>query len=450
MVAALVQSSTSGTTDTQSATKDCPVPAGAAAGHVAVLAIEIWLDTATDPVITWPSGFTQIAYVESATDGFQRLYVARKVLTGADTGNYTMSWSGSYWNQAQCTLWSGIDNTTPLDVAVNTAVTAANTTQAANSVTTVTAGCGMVHLVANENSATGTPPTGYTERQEANYLRTNTKVAGAAGTETPAGATISVSTVKLGALVALRPAGGGGGSTPAGTAAETDTAVGPGRVRTTTAGTVTETDAAQAVGRVRATAVTQADETDTAQPAGRIRATAAGIALETDTAQSAGRQRTTTAGTAAEADAAQSAGRIRTTPLGTATETDTAYAPAGGSNTPAGTALEVDTAQPIGRIRVTTASPATESDTGQVAGRQRTTTVGAGAELDQALTPGRVRATLAGTALELDEAQPVTAPASGATYSLAGRVESQWHSVVEPDRWETAVEPGRYITEVEA
>lgn len=447
MVAALVQSSTSGTTDTQSATKDCPVPVGAAAGHVAVLAIEIWLDTATDPVITWPSGFTQIAYVESTTDGFQRLYVARKVLTGADSGNYTMSWSGSYWNQAQCTLWSGIDNTTPLDVAVNTAVTAANTTQAANSVTTVTAGCGMVHLVANENSATGTPPTGYTERQEANYLRTNTKVAGAAGTETPAGATISVSTVKLGALVALRPAGGGSSM---GVAAETDTAVGPGRVRATTAGTVTETDTAQPSGRIRATAVTQADETDTALPAGRIRATTAGTALETDTAQAVGRTRTTTVGAADETDTAQPAGRVRTTPLGTAAETDTAYAPAGGTNTPAGTALEVDAAQPIGRIRVTTASPATESDTGQVAGRQRTTTVGAGAELDQALTPGRVRATLAGTALELDEAQPVTAPASGATYSLAGRVESQWHSVVEPDRWETAVEPGRYITEVEA
>lgn len=419
MVAALVQSSTTGATDTQSSTKDCPVPVGAAAGHVAVLAIEIWLDTATDPVITWPSGFTQIAYVESTTDGFQRLYVARKVLTAADTGNYTMSWSGSYWNQAQCTLWSGIDNTTPLDVAANTAVTAANTTQAANSVTTVTAGCGMVHLVANENSATGTPPTGYTERQDANYLRTNTKVAGAAGAETPAGATISVSTVKLGVLVALRPAGG---ATDIGIGTETDAGQPVGRIRATTGGVAAETDAAQVTGRIRTTTVTAAAETDTAQPVDRIRAT--------------------TVGTAAETDTPQPTGRIRTTSLGPALETDTALSPGGGGATPLTPGLEVDAAQPVGRVRTTSLGAATETDAGQAAGRTRVTAAGTATETDTALPPLAVRVTLLGPALEADAGLAVLGPGPATSdLLLAGWMESQWESLVEP---------GRYITEVEA
>lgn len=443
MTVALVQSSTSGATDAQTASRTVPVPTGAASGHVAVIELEIWLDTATDPVINWAGiGFTQIAYVESA-DGFTRLYVARKVLTSAETGTWNMTWSGSYWNQAQCTLWSGVDNTTPLDVAVSTAATAANSTMPAVSVTTANAGCGMIHVVSNENSATGTAPTGYTEQQEANYLRTNTKVAGAAGAETPSGGSISVSTVKLGALVALRPAGGGGGnSTAAGTAAETDSALTIGRIRATAAGVVTETDAAQSVGRVRATAVTQADETDAAQPVGRIRATAMAAAAETDVAQAAGRIRTTTVDPGAETDTAQSVGRVRTTAVGTALEVDTALSPAGGTNTPAGAALETDTAQPIGRIRVSTVGPATEVDAGQPVGRIRATVAAAALEVDQALTPGRTRVTLAGAALELDTAQPVTGPDPAASqYLLVGQVEAQWA---------TLVEPGRYITEVEA
>lgn len=401
MAVALVASSTSGTTDAQDSSRTCPVPAGAASGHVAVLELEIWLDTATDPTISWPAGFTQIAYVESTTDGFLRLYLARKVLTAGDTGNYTMTWGGSYWNQAQCTLWSGVDNTTPLDVAVNTAVTGNNTTMPAVSATTANAGCGMLHVVANENSATGTAPTGYTEQQEANYLRTNTKVAGAAGTETPSGGSISVSTVKLGALVALRAAGGGGGnSTAAGTATETDTAQPVGRTRTTTAGTSTETDTAQPAGRTRSTAVTLAAETDAAQPVGRSRVTVAGVALEVDTAQ----------------------------PI------------AGGSQTPVGTAAEVDAAQPVGRVSVHQLGTAAETDTAVLVGRARATVAAPASETDTALDVGRSRTTLLGTALEVDTAGAIGSPV----------LDLVLHGLVEPGPWHAEVEPGPYYAEVEA
>lgn len=441
MVAALVQSSTSGTTDSQASSVTVPVPAGAAAGHVAVLAVEIWLDTATDPVITWPSGFTQIAYAESTTDGFQRLYVARKVLTGADTGNYVPTWSGSYWTQGQCSLWSGIDNTTPLDVAVSTAVTAANTTMPAVSVTTVTAGCGMVHLVANENSATGTAPTGYTERQEANYLRTNTKVAGAAGAETPSGGSISVSTVKLGALVALRPAGGGGGNTtPAGTATETDTAQAVGRQRTTTVGTSTESDSAQPTGRARTTQVGTSTETDTAQGITTLHTTLLNTATETDVPRPIASQRTTTLGTATETDTGQAAGRTRTTTVGTAIETDAALAAGGGGSTPAGTAAEVDTALPVGRVRTTSLGAALEADTGLAAGHTRVTQAGTATETDTAVPVIVGNRTALGTALEVDAALPVLGPVPPTLpVQLAGVVIGRWDSEVRPNRYQTEV-----------
>jgi hypothetical protein len=413
---ALVQSSTSGATDAQTASRTVPVPTGAASGHVAVIELEIWLDTSTDPVINWAGiGFTQIAYVES-TDGFTRLYVARKVLTSAETGTWNMTWTGNYWNQAQCTLWSGVDNTTPLDVAVNTAITAANTTMPAVSVTTVTAGCGMIHIVSNENSATGTAPTGYTEQQEANYLRTNTKVAGAAGAETPAGGSISVSTVKLGALVALRPAGGAG------------------------LGTALETDAGQPVGRIRTTTGGVAAETDTAQAIGRTRTTTAGTAAETEQAQAISSTRTTTAGIAAETDGAQPVGRIRITTVGTALEQDTAQATGGGGATPVSAALETDLALPIGRVRTTSLGAASETDAGQAAGHTRTTPVGTATETDTALAPLAGRTTPLGYAVEIDVAQAVQGPVPPSLpVHLTGRVLTRWHSEVRPNRYGTEV-----------
>jgi len=424
MAVALVASSTSGATDAQDSSRTCPVPAGAAAGHVAVLELEIWLDTSTDPTITWPAGFTQIGYVESATDGFTRLYLARKVLSAADSGNYSMSWSGSYWNQAQCTLWSGVDSTTPLDVAAASAVTASNRAHAQPSLTTGTAGCGMVFATANENNATATAPTGYTQQQTANYLKTWTKIAGAAGSETiSSGANPwSTATVKVGLLVALRPAGAGGNSTPVTPATETDEAQAVGRIRTTTADVATETDTAQAAGRIRQTAVTPATETDTAQAVtSGSHTTAAGAALETDTAQAAGRTRQTAVTPATETDTAQ--------PIGTP------------SGTPVTPATETDTAQPVGRTRTTTAAPALETDATQLAGRTRITTAGAATETDTAQAPGRTRTTTAGPALETDTAMPLFVPTSDLLLTayvepdrLTGAVVNQWHSEIEPGR----------------
>jgi hypothetical protein len=405
VVAALVATSTSGTTDAQGTSRTCPVPTGAAAGHVAVLELEMWQSTAVNPTITWPSGFTEIVNYVSTTDGFQKVKAALKVLSAADTGNYSMSWTGTHFQQAQCSLWSGIDNTTPLDVAVNLAQNSTGTAYPSNSLTTANAGDGMIHMVANENTCTSLPPTGYTEQQEANYLKTNTKVAGSAGSESISGGSVSASTLKLGALIALRAAAGGGNSA--------------------TPGVATETDAAQ--------------------PAGRIRATPVGVALETDTAQPAGSNRITTAGVAAETDTAQPAGRVRVTTAVVALETDTALGASspGGHSAAAGTALETDAAQPAGRSRVTAAGTALEVDAALSAARTRASSPGTAVETDTAQTAGRTRVTLVGTALEVDQAQ-----AAGNPNEILR--DLRWSTYVEPDRWECSVEPDRWVSAVEA
>lgn len=369
----------------------------------------MWQSTATNPTVTWPAGFTEIVNYVSTTDGFQKLKAALKVLSAGDSGNYSMSWTGTHFNQAQCSLWSGIDNTTPLDVAVNLAQNSTGTAYPSNALTTANAGDGMQYIVANENTGTSLAPTGYTEQQEANYLKTFTKVAGSAGSESISGGSLSASTLKLAALVALRAASGGGNSATPGVATETDTAIG--------------------AGRIRATPVGVALETDTGQAAGRIRATATGVALETDTAVAPGRTRTTTAGVAAETDTAQPA------------------TSAGANSNPAGVAAETDTALGAGRIRATAVGVAFETDTALPAARVRTTSAGTAAELDVAQPAGRIRTTLAGTALEVDQAQPLSAPTLEVLLTgyvepdrLTGTVDSQWHAEIEPDRLKAMVE----------
>lgn len=430
MAVALVATSTSGVSDSQATSRTVPVPTGAAAGMVAVFVLEMWQSTATNPAVTWPAGFNEIVNYVSTTDGFQKIKAAIKVLTGADSGTYNATWASTHWIQGQCSLWSGVDNTTPLDVAVALAQASTGTAYPANALTTANAGDGMVHLVANENSATSTPPTGYTEQQEANYLKTNTKIAGAAGSESISGGALSASMLKLAALIALRAAGGGGNSAPAGPA--------------------TETDAAQSVGRTRASGAGQATETDTAQAAGRTRQSATSPTTETDTAQAIGRARQTSASPATEADTAQVIGRSRQTVAGPATETDTAQPITGAGGTPVTPAAETDQAQSIGRARSSTTAPAAETDVPPPVGRTRLSAAGTASETDQPQQPGHARVSSVSEALETDAAQPVGNPNTIVRdLDLTAVVEpARFRIQLEADRLHTLIEPARFRTEI--
>jgi hypothetical protein len=197
-------------TDATGATLALTIPAGTSVDDYAVAIIELWDSTATNPTLTYPSGFSEIVSYVSTTDGFQKMKVAVKKLTAADSGTYSVSGFGSHFRQGHVAIIRGIDTTTALDVAVNLAQNSTGTTLPANSLTTVTAGCLIMRVVANENTSTGTPDTGYTEQADSNYLKTNTKIAGSAGTETPSGGSQSVSNLKLSALIAFRPAADSG------------------------------------------------------------------------------------------------------------------------------------------------------------------------------------------------------------------------------------------------
>jgi hypothetical protein len=215
-------------TDATGASLALTIPGGTAIDDYAVVILELWDSTATNPTLTYPSGFSQIVNYVSTTDGFEKLKVAIKKLTAADSGTYSVSGFASHFRQGHVAILRGIDLTTALDVAVNLAQNSTGTALPANSITTVTDGCLLMHVIANENSCTGLPATGYTEQADSNYTKTNTKIQATAGTDTPSGGSFSASTLKLGALIAFRPAAGGGGTnyteTPADTEGLTDSA----------------------------------------------------------------------------------------------------------------------------------------------------------------------------------------------------------------------------------
>lgn len=196
-------SSSSGASDSFAASRNVPVPTGAAAGDIAILVLEQW--ESANPTVTWPTGFTQCVNMVS---GSQKLKAAWKRLTGADTGNYTITWTGSQWNQGQCILITGAVTTgDPIGANVNTA--SGSTSTVPTTTLTVADAAGFVHLVANENSATKTPPTSFTEVQDANYLSINYRMPGAAGTYSASGGTLSAATLALAALLAISPDTGG-------------------------------------------------------------------------------------------------------------------------------------------------------------------------------------------------------------------------------------------------
>lgn len=195
-------SSSTGVSDSFVTSVNVPVPAGAAAGDIAVLEIEQW--ESTNPTVTWPSGFTQIINMVS---GSQKLRAAWKRLTAGDTGSYTITWTGSQWTIGHCTLITGgLASGDPIE-ATNTATSASGTSVPSTSVTVATAAF-LSHLVANENSALAAPPTGYTEVQDSNYLHTNYLIPGSAGSYTASGGTLAASTLSLAALIAVKPDAG--------------------------------------------------------------------------------------------------------------------------------------------------------------------------------------------------------------------------------------------------
>lgn len=163
-----------------------PVPAGMAANELAL----VFLYVETDAAITLPTGFTQAALAENnMVTKEHRLYLSWKRATGADTGTYTFSWTGSAWRSGYAMRVSGAITTgDPFDTGTGATVTGVttlvDTVPPALSLTTTQADTLLVYgAVGYDGPNTWTPPTGMTERADAeNQLAATLAQAAAAGT----------------------------------------------------------------------------------------------------------------------------------------------------------------------------------------------------------------------------------------------------------------------------
>ncbi len=106
------------------------------------------MDANSAPTVTPPTGFTAIVTGTGTTDN-GRLWVFRKVSDGSEGGSVSATISTAKFGAKGAIAYSGVDNTTPEDVASTTNTNAAATaTPAQTSQTTVTDGARIVAFFA--------------------------------------------------------------------------------------------------------------------------------------------------------------------------------------------------------------------------------------------------------------------------------------------------------------
>lgn len=321
MAVAFRSSSATGTSDAYVQSAVIPVPAGVAANDIIIVKLEMWETAAA--TVTAPSGFTQFV---DFTSGNSKLKMFWKRTTGADTGSYTFTWVGNQWTMGHAEAWSGC-KTSGTPVTAGAVVTATSTSIPTHSVTVAFSNPGLSSAVANENLANvTTPPTGFTEREDGDYLHTMTMVGSGTGTFNAASGVVAASTLIIAVLVALEPAGGSGLTGAAGTAVESDSALSVGKTKRKAGGVAAETSTAQPVGRQKSKTLDAPSETDTAVALVRSKRKALGLATSTEVALPLGKFKLRTLGVPVEFDAAQPLGKAKLRTLGVSTSVDTAVA----------------------------------------------------------------------------------------------------------------------------
>jgi len=196
---------TSGTADTNTSTQTVAVPTGAAINDIAVLTVEQWT-SATERTAT-ATGFTEINGAHGTrttvgTAGIQTVRMFWKRLTAADTGNYTVTFSGTTWNMCHCVMLSGgLLSGDPIE-ASTTANAASGYPTTSFTVATLAA---LINCAGTFNAGTTTPPTGFTEQQDTNVLHTNTRILGSTGSITASGGTATETDTIVVSMIAVKP-----------------------------------------------------------------------------------------------------------------------------------------------------------------------------------------------------------------------------------------------------
>lgn len=196
-------------------------PAGIAATDVCLVVLSYGAGTGVS--FTPPAGWTLAKRVDNGTTAGIAIYWGLGTATFGD------------WKPVNAVdtiigfslAYTGVDNTTPMDAAAVGQANASSTTVTAPSITTATANAWLVAVFDWYDPAGGPLPTWsavfgtsrvigsfdastFSASLDANATDAAQAGAGASGTKT---ATVSVAAANIGMLVALRPAGGGGGAT---------------------------------------------------------------------------------------------------------------------------------------------------------------------------------------------------------------------------------------------
>lgn len=196
--------------DTFSSTKSINIPSGASAGMMMEITAETWTSSAEPTVTNW-AGFTEIAAAHTtmattSSVGNQSIRKAWKRLTAGDisTGSFTITYSATTWNKLNAVLGQNVASSgDPVDAAN----TATGTTGYPTASVTASGAALLTNSAATTQAITTTPPTGsggWTERQDADVLHTNTKEVSSAGTVAASGGTVSANTEICVATVAYK------------------------------------------------------------------------------------------------------------------------------------------------------------------------------------------------------------------------------------------------------
>lgn len=147
-----------------------PVPAGAAINDIAILVIN--LDNTGHGTLTFPAGFTTLFTTTVSGPDQHTQALAWKRLIAADTGNYTVTWTGANDAIGECALFSGRDTSNP-PTASEATDTSANASPISVSAATVTAltgddllWAGGLDLTSSTATSSCAPPSAFTERQD--------------------------------------------------------------------------------------------------------------------------------------------------------------------------------------------------------------------------------------------------------------------------------------------
>lgn len=177
------------------------VPTGTVAGDVMIAAVAT---TASSVVITAPTGWNLVQAVAQTGGTSNRLATYYRVATASEPASYSWTLSTTHGGASGGIVsYSGVDNSTPIDVSAG-AATGSSTSHAAPTVTTTVAGDMLVTVHEFASASTWTPPPGMSERVDRASRTSNNN----------AGVTLEMNDLLLGAAGATGAKTATAGSNP--------------------------------------------------------------------------------------------------------------------------------------------------------------------------------------------------------------------------------------------